>query len=272
MATTSHPFADSSPGNVPLLTAPLVRTIAQVRFPPLTRFAAAEDDVARAVAGALVDQYPVLEVGQEVSVTITPDGVTQGSGPARLWRLTSADRAWQVSFNGSFLSIDTTRYDHRSDFARRLADAWAALNQQVAVPYILRLGVRYMNQLTEQAHMDRLPELLIPEVLGVSTAHEDGVAEIRSVLTEARYRFPVEGGDFMARWGVLPPDTQIDSATQPRDHPTWVLDMDSYREWFPGAPPETDLFEAVRDLSLRCYQFFRWAVTPAFLTAFGGEQ
>lgn len=272
MATTTDPFAAPSPGDLPLPSAPLVRAIAQVRFPLPSRFAAAEDEVARAVAAALADQYPVMEVGHEVSVTLGPDGVTRNPGTSRLWRLTSADHAWQVSFNGTFLSIDTTSYSRRSDFAGRFREAWDALNQQVAVPYLVRLGVRYVNQVTERSHMVRLPELLTPGVLGVAAAHEDGATEIESALTEAHYRFPTDGGSFVARWGVLPSGSVIDSAAEAQDHPTWVLDMDSYREWSPGASPGTDLYDGTLDLALRCYKFFRWAVTPEFLSAFGGEQ
>ncbi|OOL30478.1 hypothetical protein GQ85_19635 [Rhodococcus rhodochrous] len=117
-------------------SAPLVRTIAQIRFPHLTQFTINEDAVATGIATALAEQYPLMEVGQEVSVTVTSEGARENRSATRLWRLMSADRAWQISFSGTFLSIDTTNYVHRSDFARRLAEAWEALNRQVSVPYI----------------------------------------------------------------------------------------------------------------------------------------
>lgn len=271
MATISHPFAVEEPGNVPLPSAPLVRTIAQVRFPHLTQFTINEDVIAAGVAAALAEQYPLMEVGQEVSVTITAEGVSENRSATRLWRLTSGDRTWQVSFSGTFLSIDTTSYVRRSDFAQRLSEAWAALNRQVAVPYIERLGVRYINQLSDGEHLDRLPELLRPEVLGVSVAQEPDVAALASALNEAQYRFP-GGGAFHARWGLLPAGASIDSARQAHDYPTWILDMDSFHEWVPGSQKGDSIYDDVRTLALRGYQFFRWAVTPEFLTAFGGEQ
>jgi uncharacterized protein (TIGR04255 family) len=271
MATTTHPFAVEEPGNIPLSSAPLVRTIAQVKFPHLTQFSINEDAVAQGVAAALAEHYPLMEVGREVSVTITTEGVSENRSATRLWRLASGDRAWQISFSGTFLSIDTTNYVRRSDFAQRLADAWDALNQQVLVPYIERLGVRYINQLTDLDHLNRLPKLLRPEILGISMAQEPNEAELASALNEARYRFP-DGGSFQARWGLLPAGTNIDDARPSYDYPTWVLDMDSFREFAPSSQNGGNLYEDVRALALRSYQFFRWAVTDDFLSTFGGQQ
>ena len=271
MATTIHPFAFAeSDINVPLPSAPLVRTIAQIRFPHLTRFSTNADAVANCVADSLADQYPLMNVGQEVTVTITADGAREDPSPTRLWRLVSGDRNWQITFCGSFLSIDTTHYVRRRDFAQRLLDAWNALNEQVSVPYIERLGIRYVNQLTSRHHLARLPELLRAEVLGVS-ASQDEEATLESAITEARYRLS-DGASFMARWGLLPANTSVDPAVVPaHDYPTWLLDMDSFREFAPGSQQGTDMFEDVRELGLRAYQFFRWAVTEDFLVAFGGE-
>jgi uncharacterized protein (TIGR04255 family) len=270
MATTAHPFAVAEPGNIPLPSAPLVRTIAQVKFPHLTQFTINEDVVASGVAAALAEHYPLMEVGQEVSVTITSEGVSENRSATRLWRLASGDRAWQISFSGTFVSIDTTNYVRRTDFAQRLAHAWAALNQHVSVPYIERLGVRYINQLTDLDHLKRLPALLRTEVLGVSMAHSSDEAELVSALNEAQYRFP-DGGAFHARWGLLPVGASIDSARPAYNYPTWMLDMDSFRQFAPGSQHGENLYEDVRALALRGYQFFRWAVTGEFLSAFGGQ-
>ena len=166
-ADCSPPFRRRRARQHPAPTAPLVRTIAQVKFPYLTQFAVNEDAVASAVANALSGSYPIMEVGHEVAVTITAQGVAENRSATKIWRLASGDRAWQISFSGTFLSIDTTRYVRRSDFAQRLADAWTALNSEVAVPYVERLGVRYINQLTDRDHLDGSTLLLRAEVLGV---------------------------------------------------------------------------------------------------------
>lgn len=269
MATTAHPFALAEPGYVPLASSPLVKTLAQIRFPQPTAFMADQDAVAVQVAKQLADHYPLFETGQEAQLIITPDGVTQQQSATRLWRLANADRSWQVTFGPNFLAAETSTYVRRSDFATRLNDAWLALRSVVNVPYISRLGVRYINQISERAILDRLPELVRAEVLGVSGLRDE-TFEILSSLTEAQYRFH-EGAAFTARWGFVPPQQNLGVDIPGFDHSTWVLDTDSFREWAPGAFTESDLELAVKNLGLRGYQFFRWAVTAEALRTFGAE-
>jgi len=269
MATT-HPFADEEPGNIPLSSAPLVRTIAQIKFPLMTQFSINGDAVAASVAGALIDHYPLLEVGQEVSVTITADGPSEQRSATRIWRLISADRAWQITFTGTFLSIDTTKYVRRRDFAQRLTDAWEALNQHVPVPYIERLGVRYINQVTDEDHLSRLDDLLRPEMLGITMAQDLDAARLATAITEAQYHFP-SGAALTARWGLLPAGANIENASPPFGYPTWILDTDSFCEFKHNSNNGQNLFEDVRALALRNYQFFRWAVTKNFISTFGGS-
>ncbi|NMO01767.1 TIGR04255 family protein [Gordonia sp. TBRC 11910] len=270
MATIPNPFAAKEPGNIPLPKAPLLRTIAQVRFPQMAKFASNEDGVATAIAGALADDYPLIEAGREVAVTLTPDGMSQSNPSSRLWRLTSADGSRQVSFGATFLSVDSTTYTHRSEFAQWVDGAWEALAAEIPIPYITRLGVRYINQLTDQKHLDRLSELFRPAVLGVAMAEKDDAAQLASSITETQYQL-ADGARFTARYGLLPKGTVIDTASSPYDYPTCVFDTDSYREFDAGAKQPDNLVDEVKDLALNGYRFFRWSVTDDFLSAFGGE-
>lgn len=268
-ATTIHPFAVAEPGFVPLTRSPLVRTIAQIRFPHPTAFVAEQDVVAAQVAKRLAHEYPILEAGQDMQIMITPDGVTRQQSPTRLWRLASGDRSWQVTFGINFLAIETSAYPRRRDFAAKLSAAWQALLEVVDVPHIERLGVRYVNQITDAEVLSRLPELVRPEILGVTALRGESFS-IFSSLNEAQYRF-AEGESFNARWGLLPPNQNLGLDLPLYDYPTWVLDMDSFHEWEAGRYAEKDLYEEVRALSLRGYQFFRWAMTDEALRTFGAE-
>ncbi len=267
MQSPMHPFAVGEPGNVPLPSAPLVRAIAQVRFPALSLFHVRPDEVANHVIAALAADYPSKDEGKEVQLDITPEGVSRREGP-RMWRLTSADGQWQVSFSLDFISIDTTNYVRRSDFAGRLNQAWEALNSAVPVPSVSRIGVRYINQVGDQDLLPQLPGLLNPAVRGVSAAQGPG-ATLVSALSEARYDLG-DGAGFNARWGMLPANAAVDAAVPALPHVSWLLDMDSFRAWESPAQ-DVDIEEEVRALALRGYQFFRWAATEEFLTVFGGE-
>ncbi|MGW5317709.1 TIGR04255 family protein [Nocardia thailandica] len=270
MATPRHPFAVPEPGSVPLREAPLVRVIGQIRFPSLTRFAADGDEIAKGIAADLAERYPMIQVGQEVAEILTANGVAQESRSSRIWRLTSTDRSWRVSFSGSFLSVDTTSYSRRGDFVERLVEAWATLSGHIEVPFIERVGVRYVNQLTDKARIDRIAELIRPEVLGVAFAHQPEDAALQSALSEAQYSF-ADGAAFVSRWGLLPPGFSVDSELDVFDHSTWVLDMDSFQEFGPGIYDGGDLSEVAVTVARRGYQFFRWTVTAEGLEEFGSD-
>lgn len=263
------PFKDESPGNVPLSSAPLVNSLAQIRFPAFSAFVADEEGHARGVAAALSSRYPLIEMGQQVQVTITPDGVSQAPGGARLWKLSSPDRLWSVSFGTTFLTIETSRYTRRSEFAERLAEAWAAFTDRARPPYVERLGVRYVNRLDE-THLERLSELVRHEVLGLVAAPAgDGVAV--SGVSEYQYKLPANTG-LQVRCGLLPPGVVLDPTMAAAAGRSWLLDLDAYRTWQPADQYAADDIDAVtKELALRAYQFFRWAVTDEFLRTFGGE-
>ncbi|MEV6219614.1 TIGR04255 family protein [Nocardia sp. NPDC051833] len=270
MATPTHPFAVSEPGSVPLREAPLVRAVGQIRFPNLTRFAVDGDAVATLIGAELAQRYPLMQVGHEVAEILTAEGVSQERRSSRIWRLTSSDRHWRITFSGSFLSVDTSNYRRREEFVERLVEAWAALSCHVKVPSIDRIGVRYVNQLTDKDQIDRIRELIRPEVLGVAVARQPEEAELISALTEVQYGFG-DGASFTSRWGLLPAGTAVDPELDVFDYPTWVLDMDSFREFDLGEPAGGDLRELILELALRGYQFFRWTVTEEGLTEFGGD-
>ena len=264
------PFKDESPGYVPLSSAPLINSLAQIRFPAFSAFAADEDGHARGVAAALSSRYPLIEVGQQLQVTITPDGVSQAPGGARLWKR-RADRLWSVSFGTTFLSIETSAYTRRSEFAERLAEAWGAFTERARPPFVDRLGVRYVNRL-EQPHLERLPDLVRHEVLGLLSAPAgDGVAV--SGVSEFQYQLPSNTG-LQVRCGLLPPGVGLDPTMAPAAGPSWLLDLDAFRTWQAAdqyAADDIDEFNEGKLSALRAYQFFRWAVSDEFLRTFGAE-
>jgi uncharacterized protein (TIGR04255 family) len=270
MAALLHgPFGDETPGDVPLPRAPLIRTLAQIRFPTFSAFMADEDGVARRFAAALAKDYPLFQVGNEVAVTITPEGVTQKPGIGRIWKLGSADESWHVTLSQTFLSLDTSAYTRRSDFAAKLAEAWSAFTDIARPPFVERLGVRYVNRLAEPSQLARLSELVRGEVLGVMMAPEAG-SELLSAFNEALFKLD-DGASVQARWGMLPPGMIHDPTLPPVASQSWLLDLDAFHEWVPAANPGDNIADASAELSLRAYQFFRWAVTDEYLREFGGE-
>jgi len=262
------PFGSDPVAHVPLGAAPLARVLTQVRFPRLTTLAAG-DDAANALAAAMSDRYPILNEQREVAVTITPEGVEQSPVTGKVWQLRSADEQWQVSFGHSFLAVDTASYSSREDFLARVDDAWAAFVTVARPPFVERVGWRYINRISDEATLSGLAALVRPEVLGGLPAPADTGVRLIHGITESLYSIDEFDG-LQARWGILPGGAVIDPTLPPAPDPSWILDLDAFRTRRSGVTT-AEVREHVHELAERAYQYFRWVVTPDFLTRFGGE-
>lgn len=259
------PFDSPAPGDLPLPQAPLIRVLAQVRFAPFTQFSANEEAVASRFADAMGQDYPLFAESHQLQIVISPKGVEPSPGPSKLWRLTSQDETWRLSYATDFLSIETSAYTRRSEFAARLGQAWKSFTSVAQPPVIQRVGVRYVNRVDDGELLAVLPEILRPEIVGV--AHMAQTSDLVRCTSEAHWDFGDKSG-LTARWGLLPPGTQMDLDIDPAPTRSWILDLDSFREVDSG-PESLALETMAAGLSLKAYQFFRWAVTPKFLEAFG---
>src|ERR1039458_10789434 len=114
----SEPFGAVPIAEMPLPRSPLVRALAQVRFPRLVAMSPQNiETTVGFVVEKLKDDYPILGEQREAQVTLTPEGVTQTPG-ARLWQLRSPDESWQVTIGETFVSLDTKAYrseEHTSE-------------------------------------------------------------------------------------------------------------------------------------------------------------
>lgn len=262
------PFGATPVEHIPLRAAPLARVVAQVRFPRLSTLALS-DHSATQFAETLRENYPILHEQREVTITITPEGVDQQPIGDRYWQLRSADGQWQVSLGLNFLAMDTAGYTSSDDFLARFEHAWRALVDVANPPYLERVGWRYINRITDEsvlACLDRLvrPEILggIPAVLGTDVLLTQGISEFIYAMDE------VNG--LQARWGIVPGGVAIDPTMAPVPQPSWLLDLDAFRTGRIETPPES-VRTQLHEMGERAYQYFRWVVTPEFLTRFGGE-
>lgn len=267
------PFSDVPIDDVRLANAPLVRVLAQMRFPGPLAVLLGEDPVAR-FAGAFADEgYPLIERGQQVSLEISAQGVKTLPGGS-LWTLWSADRRWQVSLTPEFVTVSTGSYTHRDDFLERVVRVVDVLSAALPVPGVSRVGYRYINRIPGLSQEEIRP--LVREALDAGFAVPEGSAHLYGSVSETTFSFDstdsptgVRDG-LLARWGHLQPGFVLDPSVPPVELASWVLDIDAFRH----AEIEFDhdaVAEQVRDMSVRAYRFFRWAVTSAFLDRFGRD-
>lgn len=262
-----NPFAGEAVEEVQLLRAPLVRVVAQVRFPKILSLAT-EIGVSE-IQAELRQRYPILRQEHTVGILITPSGVSQGGQETEtVWHLQSKTGDWTVSLGSSFVALDTTAYTSRADFCDRL-DAVLDVIVRVVDPVVVeRIGLRYTDRLADPAELASLPELVRPEILGgYAIALPDGV-NLEHTLCESLYAF--DAGNLMARWGVLPPGAVFDVGVPAVARRSWILDLDVFKEGRTDFDV-SDLSTMTRRFADQAYRFFRWAVTEKLLRQAGGD-
>ena len=257
---------------VPLPRAPLVRVIAQVRFPPI--LAIRDPDRAAGFQDAIREPYPHLSREQAHSIELTagePPNVHQEI----IWRF--ADRArdprWQVSLGVDFVALDTSAYESRQDFLDRLHAVVTAAEKAFRPAEVQRLGVRYVDRLTDEA-VERVGELFHPEILGIMRPAEDASSDLGDsiihLMNDVQF-LARNGSRVQGRWGKLPPNATHDPvAIDPIDKPSWVLDLDMFTSE-PQPFSSEELLRTATDFAECLYWLFRRMVTNEFLDFYGGE-
>ena len=263
--TVSLPFSTDDVSEVPLKAAPLASVLAQIRFPREETLALRSSaDMIR----KLLEKYPIIDEERAQVITIGPSGPVMSTGGDVLFRLAEKSRKWRVTIAADFVALETTQYTSRHDFCRRLAAVADAVTKVAEPAVFTRVGVRYTNRLKDEA-LDRLDELVRPELAGVGSMPAHGGGSVTQVVTDMLFQFPEEDSQVHARWGLLPPGVSLDPGIEPVPVRSWVLDIDSAI----GAPEdfESKAVEIAADrCARRAYVFFRWAVTDDFLASHGG--
>lgn len=260
---TQSPIDAAPPKEIPLPQAPLVRVIAQVRFPLVT--SVQDPQFIGPFQEELRDSYPILRQEQTHKLVVGPEGV-RATAAQVVWRFSSGDGAWRVSLASDFVALETTSYTSRNDFLERFLAIVNAAREYVRPQFVDRLGVRYVDRI--DATPNELVGLVRPEVLGVLGS--DAAEHLQHAITEAIYDVPSVGAELKTRWGRVPAGATVDPVLETVDVDSWILDLDMFRRAQTEFHPDAVLSDA-RAFAERIYTFFRWAVTDDFLRKYGGD-
>lgn len=264
MRATVDPLVAPLPAEVPLTDAPLVRVIAQLRYPEI--LSVEQRDFVAPFQEAIRRKYPVLRQDQTQGILLGPSGLLSAK-PQIAWRFSDTEGHWRVSLTPEFLALETTKYVSRADFLSRLESLAEALGEHIDPAQIDRLGIRYIDRITGAA-VDDIAALVRPEVRGITGTAAS--AHALHALSESLFELP-EKTRVLARWGSLPAGATVDpDAIEPSQEESWVLDLDM----FSAAPMPFSVARVVAEAqrySERIYTLFRWAVTDAFLLRYGGK-
>lgn len=266
----SSPFAEASPVEVPLSRAPLVKVLAQLKFPVNARI-----DTTEGVAGfqdLLRDAYPIMRQEQQLAIALPagagPLGVQVGAAAASLWRLSSLDDDWTIVIARDFLAIETSSYTSRDDFLQRFERVLDAMTKAGLSPVVSdRLGVRYIDRIEGEDMISDLPLLVRRELLGVGDVELPERSEIIGSVSQTHLR--IDDMQIRAGWGLLPPNAVMLPGIDGVDVKTWVLDVDVFTERVKPFSVE-DVVSETTVAADHAYRFFRWAVTDEFLRRHGG--
>lgn len=262
----TSPFAGESPVEIPLSRAPLVKVLAQVKFPVNAKI-----DTVEGVAGfqeALSSDYPVMRQEQQLPIPLPP-GLQLGLPQGPLWRLTTIDGDWTVVLTRDFAALETSKYVSRMDFLRRLGAVLEALVSANLTPAVTdRIGVRYIDRIAGDDMLKDLSQLVRTEVLGVGEVELPDGSELLVSASQTHLR--VGDMEIRANWGLLPPNTGLLPGLDSVDVNSWVFDVDVYAERVKPFSVEDVLSDAERAAE-HAYSLFRWAVTPDFLRRHGGD-
>jgi uncharacterized protein (TIGR04255 family) len=262
-APIADPLRGPPPREIPLKRAPLLRVIAQVRFPTLLAVRSA--DRVSGFQDAVRERYPYLEREDIAMLSVGPISVPDASHEAVVhWRFWDAQRQWRTTLNQDFLAIETTAYESRADFMANLGEVLRAFQTIFQPNSATRLGMRYIDQIKPPS-VERITDLLIPEIVG--TAKFFG-KEAQHLITQLSVN--ASPGSLVARWGKLPKGMTVDpTVMQPTEEESWIIDLDLSETSETTFDPEA-LIARVRTYAERIYTVFRWMVTDEFLREYGG--
>ena len=261
----TNPLIAKPPKEVPLKAAPLVRVIAQVRFPPILSIQ--ERSFVGHFQEAIREKYPILQPEQTHGLIFSPQGLMP-TEPQLIWRFADADGNWRVSLASDFISLETVAYSSRSDFLQRLENVLLALDIHIKPQIVERFGLRYIDRLVNQEMQD-ISKLVRPEIAGI-LGTEVGQS-LHQTINESLFNLPEGQEQIIVRWGLLPANATIDPvAVEPVAEPSWLLDIDMSLSARRPFSVEGLVSEGQR-FAERIYTIFRWVVNDDFLRRFGGE-
>jgi len=263
--TLPAPLGGSPPAEVSLPHAPLVRVVAQVRFPGILKI----DDRSSLVPfqEEIRGTYPLFqqEASQQLHVEMGPNGPNVRQGVSNVWRFADPEQAWRLSLTTDMIALETSRYTSRADFLARWTRILAAVERAFNPQIALRVGLRYVDRVTGDA-LSTIQDMVRKDVLGV--AMPELREHVRHALSEAM--LAIEEGEMLLRWGILPPGATVDpGAVEPIASPSWILDIDAFSSEQRSFVHQ-DLGASFRALAERAYSVFRFMITDAFLQTYGG--
>ena len=251
---------------IPLSSAPLIAVVAQIRFPQIVSIT--HENFIGGFQERIRKEYPVLRKESGVDFLLTPDGVSK-SNSTTIWKFCDRPQrtAWTVSLAPSFVALDTSQYENRTDFLERLRLVLNALDDTITPSTCDRIGIRYVDRILLDSDTN-LADLIRRDILALATVDPGGNANLMHSISDSKYS--VGDAVFNGRWGWVPPRVMLDPLHGPAvESPSWILDLDMYKDNVEDFDTHR-LVSTASNFAEQIYRFFRWSVRPEFFQRYGG--
>lgn len=221
-----RPFTQDPDRSVKLKNPPLALVLAQVRWPEHVRFQRNFEPIALDF-GEKLDGFPLFTEAKETTFQISPEGVTQTEGDS-VYQWRSTDDIWGIHLSKHFVTLFCTRHEDYAfeHFRKRFQVLVELIEHALKVQTYERIGMRYVNRITNAQLIEQLDQVFNPAVLGYYQLNDfEDNTKFVSGFSQAAYR--AEDVDLAVRSGFLAPGDVPDPSIGPVPRRSWVLDIDA---------------------------------------------
>lgn len=262
-----RPFTGDDQTRIRLQSAPLEMVLCQIRWPELSYLQESRlQPLARDFGARLVD-YPLYGETPELGFMVGPSGVEQKE-LGTVYRWSSVDQTKHVNLGRTFLSVFSRDYQGWDGFVEELEAVLSCLQASIDPKIIERVGVRYLNRISDQDVMERIEDLVKPQVLGYQGLSLPNATGVRLVQAVNQVEYEVDHATLQVRSGVVPAGQTVDSSVAPVDGPSWILDLDATSP-VNAAFDTADAVARAGRMSDVAYDFFKYAISNGFVDHFG---
>jgi uncharacterized protein (TIGR04255 family) len=220
------------------------------------------------LGAVLARGYPLQSETRSINYLISPEGIASNDA-GTMYRWSSLDDSWHITLTRQFATLYCSRYAGFDELQARLRFLINELRGAIEIPFVDRVGVRYVNRLSEAGQTDSLSDLVKPEVLGYKGLPLAGQqAALRESINQATYT--VGQAILIVRSGVMPPGQTPDPAVEAVTTESWILDLDASQEERLLFDPDRLIPRAGR-LADIAYDYFKYIVTGGYIKRFSGS-
>jgi len=247
----------------PLSKQPLALVLAQVRFSPILTI---EEYIPKIQDFLRRNGYPVYTIQQNFIIEVPPVGQVSIKQPAiTQWRFESPSLDAMVLVDKEQVIFQTTSYTRFEDFIRNFVYILTyilQITEHDKFGVIVRLGLRYVDQIRKQNDTDDIDSYLMPELRSINCSEyvddrkQYSVTSIGSTKLASDLEGQLAIRVFRGERGLdLPPDLMPSAPANRKtitpDEDIAMVDMDHY--WNGSMGPNIKITQTIEEMFFRLH-------------------